>query len=156
MSPALPIYNHNQPIAKLGWLTRVGALVLALACMTVLTIGAELIPDPSGVATHRQLGLGPCALYQNSGIPCLTCGMTTAYAHMLHGEVVASVLTQPMGALLCLVTGMTLWASLYIASTGLPGAIWFRRIPSPWMVVLFVTLLLCAWAYKVIVVVIKN
>lgn len=153
MSQTLPIYNHNRPVPKLKWFTRAGAFVIALACMTVLTIGAALTPDPRGVETHRQLGLGSCALFQNTGIPCLTCGMTTAYAHMLHGEVFASFKTQPMGALLCLGTAMTMWASLYVASTGLPGAIWLNRIPSLRLVVVFVTLILCAWAYKVIVVV---
>jgi len=153
MSSALPIYNHNHRVPKLKWFTRVCGLILALACMTVLSIGAALTPDPRGVETHRQLGLGSCALFQNTGIPCLTCGMTTAYAHMLHGEVLASFKTQPMGALLCVVTGMTMWASLYVASTGLPGAVWLNRFPSMRLVVIFISLILCAWAYKVIIVV---
>ncbi|HQY87471.1 MAG TPA: DUF2752 domain-containing protein [Tepidisphaeraceae bacterium] len=151
MTQTLPIYNINRPVPKLKWFTRVSAFVIALGCMTVLTIGAILNPDPSGMETHRQLGLGSCALLQNTGIPCLTCGMTTAYAHMLHGNVYKSFITQPMGAILCFATGIALWASLYVAATGLPGALWLNRFPTMRQVVVFIALMLSAWIYKLII-----
>jgi hypothetical protein len=56
----------------------------------------------SGIATPR------CLLHATTGIPCPTCGMTRATWHLLHGEIGAAFLLNPLMA------AALLGAALYI------------------------------------------
>ncbi|HYC79172.1 MAG TPA: DUF2752 domain-containing protein [Planctomycetota bacterium] len=76
----------------------------AVACATVLAIAVRLEPDPRGVGTHEGLGLAPCGFLQRTGKPCLSCGMTTAFANMARGRVGAALDANPYGVLLFLAT----------------------------------------------------
>jgi len=73
-----------------------GAACLTLAAVFILA--AWLRPDPSGLGTHTQLHLPPCGFYQVFHKPCPSCGMTTAFAWMIHGHPVRAVRAQPAGA----------------------------------------------------------
>ncbi len=77
------------------------------ASVTVLVLAVQLDPDERGFGTHEQLGLAPCAALALTGKPCLSCGMTTAFAALMHGRVVDSFAANPAGMVLCL---LTLWA----------------------------------------------
>ena len=46
---------------------------------------------------------GPCGFRQRHGLPCPTCGMTTAVLAFARGEVFLAFSTQPAAGLLCLV-----------------------------------------------------
>jgi hypothetical protein len=63
------------------WLAAAGVGLLGL-----LAIAAALRPSPMGYGTHEQLGLPPCTFLTLFGRPCPTCGMTTAWAHLVRGE----------------------------------------------------------------------
>lgn len=85
------------------------------------------------------------------GRPCMTCGMTTAFAHMVRLEVWSSVRAQPLGALLAMLTPILLFG-------GLHAAIWGTRIDAliapllrPRSLWGGAGLLLGAWGYKLIV-----
>lgn len=62
-------------------------------------LAAILRPSAEGMGTHQQLGLPPCTFLWMTGFPCPFCGMTTSWAHAAHGDVIASLRTQPMGFL---------------------------------------------------------
>ena len=107
-----------------------------------------LQPDAKGFDTHIQLGMDPCGWPIAHGIPCPTCGCTTAATHLLHGSVFTAFATQPFGAgiallglglaahaLLCLVRGRS-FVDLIVR-------VRFGR----WIVGL-VALFLLAWGYK--------
>lgn len=79
---------------------RLVGLALALPSGAVLGTALWLSPDPAGVGTHRQLGLGGCTILTNFGVPCPMCGMTTTFTHLAHLEVVPGVLNQPFGLVL--------------------------------------------------------
>jgi hypothetical protein len=79
-------------------------LVIGLPCWLVLAVAAWVHPDSRGYNTHTQLGLSPCAMPAVTGMPCPTCGMTTAFAHMARGHVIAAVQTQAFGAALFVAT----------------------------------------------------
>jgi hypothetical protein len=66
----------------------------------LLVTAARLTPSPRGMGTHQQLGLPPCTIVALYGIPCPSCGMTTAWAHLLRGHVVSAVRSNAGGALL--------------------------------------------------------
>jgi hypothetical protein len=82
-------------------------LVILLGTAKVMTA------NQSGLGTHQQLGLPPCSVRVLYGIRCPSCGMTTSWAHLLDGNLVASLGVNPAGTLLCflaiLAAPMTLW-----------------------------------------------
>jgi hypothetical protein len=57
-----------------------------------------LDPDPRGYGTHEQLGLPPCTTQLLFKLPCPFCGMTTAFALMVHGHPLQAFHCQPAGA----------------------------------------------------------
>jgi len=92
------------PLGRFVW------ALLGAGCGAVVGLAAWLRPDPSGFGTHRQLGLPPCEFGAMTGIPCPGCGLTTSFAHMAHGHLIAGFSSHLMGPPLFL---MTLWIALY-------------------------------------------
>lgn len=90
-SPADPTVG-----SKLRWLLAAAGLVL----VGLLTIATQLRPAPEGLGTHQQLGLPPCAFLTLFKIPCPSCGMTTAWAHLVRGNLALAVAANGGGALL--------------------------------------------------------
>ena len=76
---------------------RLVGLVLAVPTGSVLLTALLLTPDPSGMGTHRQLGLSGCAVLTLTGLPCPMCGMTTTFTHLAHLEVIQGTINQPFG-----------------------------------------------------------
>lgn len=83
---------------RLGWLS------IVLLASAVLGIARLLVPDPSGVGTHTQLGLPRCGFLALTGLPCPACGLTTAFAHMAHGELVHALHAHALGPILFVLT----------------------------------------------------
>jgi hypothetical protein len=81
---------------------RLLGLIVALPAAAVLVTAAAIHPDARGYDTHTQLGLPPCGLLQRTGMPCPTCGMTTAFAHMARGHILAALRAQACGTALFL------------------------------------------------------
>lgn len=83
-----------------------GSLVgMALALCGVFAVAGWLNPynddgSPRRMATHRQMGLPPCTFYATSGLPCPSCGMTTSFALLMHGDVANSLRANAVGTLL--------------------------------------------------------
>ena len=80
----------------------------ALAAASVLYTALNLTPDLSGVGTHTQLGLAPCGVLTMTGYPCPGCGLTTSFAHLMHGNVLEAIAANPTGVMLCLLTCLAL------------------------------------------------
>jgi len=75
-----------------------GGLGLGLALL--IAVAAVLKPSPYLLGTHQQLGLPPCSFLVLFGIPCPTCGMTTAWAFLMHGLLVKALQANTGGVLL--------------------------------------------------------
>jgi hypothetical protein len=75
-----------------------------------------LTPSASGVGTHTQLGLPRCGLLWLTGVPCPACGLTTCFAHLMHGQLTAAAHCHLFGvvlfALLALALPLTVWAGV--------------------------------------------
>jgi hypothetical protein len=76
----------------------VGALGIGL--LALLAAAAWMTPDPRGHGTHQQLGLFPCTFEVLFGLPCPTCGMTTAWAHLVRGQLIGAFRANVGGTLL--------------------------------------------------------
>ena len=125
-----------------------GAACLGLAVVFILA--AWLDPDPAGLGTHTQLHLPPCGFYEVFHKPCPSCGMTTAFAMMIHGHPVRAVRAQPAGA--------AVFVAAVLLAFYLPWA-WARRRPplalldSPAflpIVLGLITIILVVWVVRVI------
>lgn len=91
-------------LSSLSTGTRVAAAIVAVTMLGLLAIASRLEPDPSGYGTHRQLGLLPCTFKWLVGRPCPSCGMTTSWAHVMHGQLAAALHANAGGTALALVS----------------------------------------------------
>jgi len=142
----MPVPIKQTPVTP-AW-DRVSALlVLALgAFMAALLLQAT--PDPRGFGTHEQLGMVPCGWPPSGGIPCPTCGATTAACYLVHLSPLAAVATHPFGAV---VAAVGLWMSGWAAFCLIMGRSFLDPLVrlrwgsiTIWTLVLF----LGSWAYK--------
>jgi Protein of unknown function (DUF2752) len=95
--------------------------------------------------THRQLGLPPCTFQAVTKLPCPSCGMTTSFALLMHGDIENSLRANAVGTLLAL-----FWLALIPWS--LACAVWGRTLviasmerALTWAVLVFLVLLLFRW-----------
>lgn len=71
-------------------------LLLFLAWCGMILVACILTPDPRGYGTHTQLGLNPCVWRTIHGRPCPSCGLTTAFTHIVRGEWHQAVQAHPL------------------------------------------------------------
>lgn len=85
------------------WVDRTLALSVVLLCTSVVVALLAVQPDARGYGTHEQLGMRPCGWPELYGMPCPTCGVTTAACYLVHLRPWQAVVTQPFGAALAAV-----------------------------------------------------
>jgi hypothetical protein len=128
-----------------GWL-----LAIALGLVGVFGIAAWLNPyDEDGKArrseTHLQLGLPPCTFRYLTGVPCPSCGMTTSFALLMHGDLENSLRANAVGTLLALIgLAVVPWSVASLLRKRLVFIVSIERAAIGF-VVLFVVLLLTRW-----------
>jgi hypothetical protein len=144
--PLGPLWEYAQPRRPIR--ARLAAAIWLAVTIMILGAAASVTPDESGLGSHRQLGLAPCTLPVLLGVPCPTCGMTTAFAHTVRGEFLPAFHTQPAGfllAILCAVAGIAAGWSLV---TGQYLRINWYRIRAGWVAIVAIAIILSAWGYK--------
>jgi hypothetical protein len=129
-----------------------GSLVgLVLGLATVFGIARWLNPyDENGQArrleTHLQLGLPPCNFRLLTGLPCPSCGMTTSFSLLMHGDWRNSLRANAVGTLLALFWLALVPWSLVSALRGRCLFIVSVERALTWTVAIFLVLLLVRWA----------
>ena len=94
--------------------------------LSLLVLAGVLQPDERGFGTHQRLGFPPCTFRRLTGYRCPSCGMTTAWAHLVRGRVADAFRDNTGGALLGLATvALAPWA----LASGWRGR-WLGRPPS--------------------------
>jgi len=126
-------------------------LVLLLSCIALLGIGSLLEPDPRGFGTHTQLGLPPCAFRMLFGIPCPSCGMTTAFALAVRFDFKRAFLTQPAG----LLAFFAVAAALVLLAFALVSGLSLKKFPGQERLAsragtLALLIVIVSWAFKII------
>jgi len=149
---------HRHPLGRLITIVplsrpvigRLRAAGIAAAAGLVLVAAAELVPSADHLGTHRQFGLPPCGFVLATGLPCPTCGMTTAYAYTVRGQFIEALRSQVAGFILALATAGAGIVAVASTVTGLrPALNWYRVGPTRlvwWLSALFVA----AWAVKIV------
>jgi len=132
--------------------TRSVAAFVLLAAGGVLGLAMWLTPDPSGIGTHRQLGLPVCTMVLASGYPCPTCGMTTAFSHAVRGQFIRSFHAQPAGFVLAVGTFLVALAAGSTLVTTKTWALNWYRIRPWWSTATIAGVVLLGWAYKLVMV----
>jgi hypothetical protein len=129
-----------------------GTLVLLAVGLIALFATARWLnpyePDgqPRRLGTHRQIGLPPCTFYLMTGLPCPSCGMTTSFSFLAHGDVANSVRANAVGTLLAafLVVVLLPW-SVASAMRGRPLGVYSLERALTIVVGTFMTLMLVRW-----------
>lgn len=99
-------------------LRKLGGLALSVGAAAVLVVASRLAPAASGLGTHRGLGLPPCSFLAATGIPCPSCGLTTSFAALAHGDVSLAARANPVGLLLFLLTVLLVPGGLWLSARG--------------------------------------
>jgi hypothetical protein len=110
MKPPSPLSSREPEevldvIPVLGSWVRGSLLGLALALIAVFAVAVWINPyhadgSPMTLASHTKLGLPPCTFYYTTGLPCPSCGMTTSFALLMHGDLRNSLRANAVGTLL--------------------------------------------------------
>lgn len=93
-----------------GWVGRLLLVVAGLLLIGGFLLAASVDPDPRGYGTHQQFGFPPCSMYVLFGMPCPSCGSTTAFASFVRGRWISAAQANLAAFLLALTcTGMIPW-----------------------------------------------
>ena len=96
------------------------------------------------------MGLPNCTMVVMLGYPCPTCGMTTAFSHVVRGQFIDAFKAQPAGLIFALAVIATVPVSLSVVVTGKVWMVnWHRTSPAK-LAVIAVLILLGGWVYKVL------
>ena len=130
-----------------------GLLVfVAVGLMSVFAIAIWLKPyDESGQPmrqeAHRQMGLPPCTFYVlTDGYPCPSCGMTTSFSLLMHGDVINSLKANAVGTLLALFWLFLIPWCIGSSIVGRPLLVWSLEIALTKVVIGFLILMMLRWA----------
>jgi hypothetical protein len=114
------IYPRLSSFERASFRQRIGAAAFCLAVAAFFGVFA--------LAGHYNIDIGRltgyCGLKQRTGLPCPTCGMTTATLAFAQGKILEAFYIQPACALLC---SLAVLAAL-IASIVAVSGVYFRFI----------------------------
>lgn len=150
----MSIASTSSPVAtgqrhRLSIQERLIIAALSLCAITLLCVAAWLQPSAEGMGTHTQLGIPACSWPATIGLPCPSCGMTTAFALAADGRFFDSFMAQPSGFLLAVAAAGFAVVSAYAALTGsrMLNAITVKIGGRFWWV--FGAVVLFSWGYKI-------
>ncbi|HEV3144301.1 MAG TPA: DUF2752 domain-containing protein [Gemmataceae bacterium] len=139
--------NSDGPLI---WPIRSLLVLIALGLIGLFATAASLHPyEPDGtplrMGTHQKLGLQPCSFYRATGLPCPSCGFTTSFSLLMHGDVLNSLRANCVGTLLALYWlaiipwGLiSAWRARYLFIRSLEQALMYSLI-------IFIVLMLVRW-----------
>jgi len=123
---------------------------LTAAVICILIVGFFIV---FGIAGHYQTDmgfwLGRCGFKQNTGLPCPTCGMTTAAKAFAQGKILQAFYIQPACALLCSLMVFVAVLSFVISVFG----VYFRfitrlftEVKTRYFILALLVIILSGWA----------
>lgn len=136
--------NNHKWFYKASASHRLGHLAIVLAGLAIFAIFYMVKADIIDPSWHS----GPCVFKQTYGIPCPTCGMTTAVKLLFSGKLISAFYTQPGIVMFCLLVAVIAFFSLLSAVLGLN----FSFLPPPglwrggYIVLILLIIFAAGWA----------
>jgi hypothetical protein len=131
------------------------ALVGVAVCLVAVFVTAAVLNpyyadgEARKLETHRQLGLPECSFKNATGLPCPSCGMTTSFALLIHGDPVNSIRANWVGTLLaCFGLLVVPWA---LVSAVRRRPLFIVEIDAALVIVLLVFLVLALTRWAIVV-----
>lgn len=121
---------------------------IAAVLLAWLVVGSALTPHPTGMGTHRQLGMPPCGWLVSFRKPCPTCGMTTAFSAVCRGRLVEALRAQPFAAVLAVGVAAGFWACVHSAVTGWGSGGVYAFLLRPRWIWAMLALLAVSWGIR--------
>ena len=137
----------SQPQQDKSLMYRISFALIVLMLSAVLVIAGYVVPDESGIGSHRQLSMSACGFYERTGYPCPTCGMTTAFAHVVRGQLLKAFWVQPAGTLAALACIAGVFGAGYLTITGKRLDRYLLEINWMMVIVVMVGIVLAAWGW---------
>lgn len=131
--------------STLSWCGRLALVGLAAGLAAGFALAASLDPDPRGYGTHQQLGLPPCSLQLFWGVPCPSCGATTAFAYFVRGQWLAAASANLSALGLAMVAAAMIPWSLYSAAIGRCWRVAQPEVVAAWSLGVILTVALTQW-----------
>jgi hypothetical protein len=152
--------DYDEPlevIPILRWWVRGGLLAIAVGLIAVFSIAIWLKPydadgKPLAMGSHQQLGLPPCTFQWSTGLPCPSCGMTTSFALLMHGDVWNSLKANAVGTLLAICCLLLIPWCIASALLKRPVLIVSIERAMTWLVVGLLTLMLFRWVIVLVLI----
>src|SRR5262249_43486048 len=138
------------------WPIRSLLVLIGLAFIGIFATAACLHPyEPDGtpmrLGTHQQMRLLPCSFYRATGLPCPSCGFTTSFSLLMHGDVLNSLRANCVGTLLALYwlalipwSMISAWRARYLFIRSLEQALMYSLI-------FFIVIMLARWGILIAV-----
>lgn len=92
--------------------------------------------------------LGPCGLKQRYGLPCPTCGWTTAALAFVSGNIIQAFYIQPAAAFICALMVITSFFSFIAAFFGVYFSFlfrFFRQVKTIYLIVALLIITVGGW-----------
>lgn len=135
-------YVETKPAGSTLSLPRRCALAIAAVfLLALLATAAWLTPNPAGHGTHQQLGFSECFFVSQWGVRCPSCGMTTAWARLLDGNLRGAMAANAAGVLLAL---LAMFAAPWMIASAIKGQWWYCRPRASLVLTLLVAVALVA------------
>jgi hypothetical protein len=136
------------PLLTLG--VRTALVLVVVGLLAVFAIAIRLDPyradgTPRRMDTHKQLGLPTCTFKYVTGLPCPSCGMTTSFALLMHGDLDGSLRANSVGTLLAVFCLAFIPWALACAVWGRPIFVLSLERFLTWVVALLLALMLLRW-----------
>ncbi|MGE0758889.1 MAG: DUF2752 domain-containing protein, partial [Pirellulaceae bacterium] len=98
--------REPYPTHRLSLVARIGLAGCGLTLAGLLFVAGSLQPDVRRWGTHQQLGLPPCSIQTWYRVRCPSCGMTTAWAHVMRGQWPAALRANVGGTVLAVTAAL--------------------------------------------------
>ncbi|MDA0803081.1 MAG: DUF2752 domain-containing protein [Planctomycetota bacterium] len=128
---------------------RVVALGVGVSLLAPFAVLAFMTPAEAGLGTHTTLGLPGCSWPTALGLPCPSCGYTTAFTHAAHGDLVQSFVTQPAGFALAMASVTAAVVALGCAASAQPWHRLFAPLATKPVVWIGAGMFVAGWGYKI-------
>jgi hypothetical protein len=141
----------SQQLKKVKTVRRASPRQRAIAALISLAVFGSFAGF--GLAGHYQVDmgrwLGYCGFKQRYGLPCPTCGMTTATLAFSQGKILEAFYIQPAAAFLCSLMVVAAFLCFFVAVFGIYFSLFdrlFSEVKIRYIIVALMVIIAAGWA----------